>query len=186
MAGADDDDAVWAAEFAELLARQAAATRELISLIATEPPHTSAGGEGAGEGDSGEGGAWVRSAEQLEALWRQFLQEHTEAIVAGWPTFERHLTSLLPLLSRGEPLFAILAQLLPLLAGPQVLSLAIETRGENLVNWLEQLLADPRLAESWAGFWRSQISHSDPDCSTGGQGAEGGAGYPAKPDRTPR
>jgi hypothetical protein len=134
MAGADDDSAAWAAQFAALLAGQAAVAMELFSLLAADSGAVQAGDEA----------EWVRSAERIEALWRQFLEEHTEAFVAAWPDFVRDVTSLLPLLSRVEPLFAVLAQFLPLLAGPHVLDRAIESRGESLVRALEQLLADVR------------------------------------------
>ncbi len=132
MAGADDDSAAWATQFAGLLAGQAAAALELFRLIAAE----------AGDAQAVDEAAWVRSAERIEALWRQFLQDHTEDFVAAWPDFVRELTGLLPLLNRSQPLFAMLAQLLPLLAGPEVLRRAIETGGENLVERLEQFLAD--------------------------------------------
>lgn len=133
MAGADDDSTAWAAQFAALMAGQAAAALELFSQIAAEAAEMRAGDEA----------EWLRSAERIEALWRQFVQEHSEAFVAAWPDVVRHLTSLLPLLSRGQPMFALLAQLWPLLVGPEVLGRAIETRGESLIVALEQFLADP-------------------------------------------
>jgi len=147
MAGGDDDSAAWAAEFAAMLARQAAAALELFSLIATEAGDTQPADE-----EPADEGTWLRSAERLEALWRQLVQDQSEAFVAAWPDFVRELTGLLPLLSRGQPLFAMLAQLWPLLVGPAVLGRAIETRGESLVGGLEQFLA---------GLGRSQHAEED-------------------------
>ena len=142
MVGADDDNAAWTAQFAELLASQAAAAVELLNLISAEAPDMRVGEAQADDGESGDGEAWLRSAERLEALWRQFLQDQSETFVAAWPDFVRNLTSLLPLLSRGQPLFVMLAQLLPLLVGPEVLRRAIESGGESLVKGLEHFLAD--------------------------------------------
>lgn len=132
MAGADDDSAAWAAQFAGLLANQAAAVLELFSVLAAE----------SGDAPEGDEVAWVRSAERIEALWRQFLQDQTEDFVAAWPDFVRELIGLLPLLGRSQSLFAMLAQLWPLLVGPEVLRRAIETGGEGMVRGLEQFLAD--------------------------------------------
>jgi hypothetical protein len=146
MAGADDDSTAWAAQFAALLAGQAAAALELFGQIAAE----------AQAGDEAE---WVRSAERIEVLWRQFVQEHSEAFVAAWPEIVRHLTSLLPLLSRGQPLFAMLAQLWPLLIGPELLGRAIGTRGESLIEALEQFLADPA---SIADGHHAEVGADDP------------------------
>ena len=133
MAGADDDSAAWAAPLAGLLAAQAAAACELISIFLAETA----------EAREGDDAAWLRSAERLEALWRRFVEDHSEAFIAAWPDIQRELTSLLPLLSRMQPLFAMLAQLLPLIVGPEVLGRAIESGGTSLVKALEQLLADP-------------------------------------------
>ena len=156
MAEADSDSVATATEFAELLARQAAAVVELFSLSAES-----------GDAQAGDEEAWVRSAERLDALWRHFAQDHTEAFVAAWPDFVRELTSLLPLVSRGQPLFAMLAQLLPLLVGPEALGRAIESRGESLVKGLEQFLAD---------LHRSQITDADTLRTADGQGVEHAAG----------
>ena len=143
MAGADEGSAAWAPPLARLLAGQAAAALEMLSLITAEISAQ------AGDAPEGEDPTWLRSAERLEALWRRFAEDHSEAFVAAWPDIQRELTSLLPLLSRMQPLFAMLVQLLPLLAGPQVLGRAIESGGTNLAKVLEQLLADPaRVADS--------------------------------------
>lgn len=164
MVGADDDNAAWTAQFAELLARQAAAAVELLNLISAEAPDMRVGDAQAGDGE-----AWLRSAERLEALWRQFLQDQSETFVAAWPDFVRNLTSLLPLLSRGQPLFVMLAQLLPLLVGPEVLRRAIESGGESLVKGLEHFLAD---------------LPADPGCAADGHRGEDVAGDHSGPDRT--
>ncbi len=140
MAGADDDSAAWAAQLAGLLAEQAAAALELFSLLGADSP----------AGDEAE---WLKSAERIEAQWRQFLEEHSEAFVAAWPDVVRHVTSLLPLLAQGQPLFAMLAQLWPLLVGPAVLRRAIESGGTSMVEALEQFLTDLR---------RGQITPADP------------------------
>lgn len=174
MVGADDDNAAWTAQFAELLASQAAAVVELLNLISAEAPDMRVGDAQADDGqaddgESGDGEAWLRSAERLEALWRQFLQDQSETFVAAWPDFVRNLTSLLPLLSRGQPLFVMLAQLLPLLTAPEVLRRAIESGGESLVKGLEHFLAD---------------LPADPGCAADGQRGEDGAGDHSGPDRT--
>ena len=91
MAGADDDKTVWAAQFAELLAGQAAEVLELVSLLAA----------GSQDRQAGDDEPWVGLAERLEALWRQFLQDRTEAFVEVWPDIARNLTNMLPLVSRG-------------------------------------------------------------------------------------
>jgi len=132
MAGADDDNAAWAAQFAEELTKQAAAVLDQFGLIAVE----------AGDNWADDEAAWLRSAQRIEALLSHFLQDHSEAFVAAWPEFVRKVTGLLPLLNRSQPMFVVLAQLVPLLAGPEVLRRVIETRGESLAEWLEQLLAD--------------------------------------------
>ena len=62
-------------------------------------------------------------------------------LVAAWPDIQRELTALLPLLSRMQPLFAMLVQVLPLLAGPQALGRAIGSGGAALLGALEQALA---------------------------------------------
>lgn len=169
MVGADDDNAAWTAQFAELLARQAAAAVELLNLISAEAPDMRVGDAQADDGEAGDGEAWLRSAERLEALWRQFLQDQSETFVAAWPDFVRNLTSLLPLLSRGQPLFVMLAQLLPLLTAPEVLRRAIESGGESLVKGLEHFLAD---------------LPADPGCAADGHRGEDVAGDHSGPDRT--
>lgn len=196
MAGADDDSAAKAAQFAGLLASQAAAALELFSLFAAELADVRAADQGPGDdgarndmvghGVAGDATAWVRSAERIEALWRQFLQDNSEAFVAAWPDIVRNVIGLLPLLSRGQPLFAMLAQLLPLLAGPHALNRAIESRGEgfgeSLAGSLEQFLAD---------LGRDRVTPSDPAAGPGaGPGADPAvarsgdrSGDPSGPDR---
>ncbi|MEO6718651.1 MAG: hypothetical protein ABIM50_15560 [Novosphingobium sp.] len=132
MARVDDDNTAWASQFAELLARKAAAIVELFGLLSAEAQHQ----------ETGDHEAWVRSLEQLEALWRNFMQEQSEAFIDAWPDFVRNLTGLLPLVSRGQPLIAVLAQIVPLLSGSEVLSRAIQSRGQSLVNGLEDFLVN--------------------------------------------
>jgi len=162
MVGADDDSAKWAAQLAELLASQAATVAELFSLLFAESFDAQADNDPVGDN-----AAWVRTAERLEALCRRFLEDQTEAIVAAWPDFVRDVTLLLPLVGRGQPLLAMLAQLLPLLAGPELLGRAIESRGESLVKGLEHFIAD---------LCHGQIAHADSECTADSKGAEETAG----------
>ena len=162
MAGADDDSAAWAAQFAELLARQAETAVELLGLISAESPD-----KPSDEARAGDEEEWALAAEQLEAQWRHFVQDQTEAFVAAWPDIVRNLTSLLPLVSRSQPLLAMLAQLLPLLAGPEVLGRTIDSRGASLVKELKHFLAD---------LSRSQVTFANSTSAADGEDAGGAAG----------
>ena len=100
MVVADNDCGAAAALFADLMAKQAEAVRQLFSQVADR----------LSDAPAAESDGWANSVQQLRSLWLDFLNRQAAQLAEGqglagelvavWPHFVRNLLGLMPLLSR--------------------------------------------------------------------------------------